>query len=68
MQIDALQAELRDIGHIGSDKIYCLRDIVGYGAAPVECVQLVRDHCSVTIKGDHDELVGQQALSHTGSV
>jgi predicted phosphodiesterase len=50
--IDALEAVLRDIEHTGADKIYCLGDIVGYGATPADCLQLVREHCSVTLKGN----------------
>jgi len=58
--IDALEAVFRDIDHIGTDEIYCLGDIVGYGAAPAECLELIREYCSVTVKGNHDELVTQK--------
>jgi predicted phosphodiesterase len=58
--IDSLEAVFRDIDHIGTDEIYCLGDIVGYGAAPAECLELIREYCSVTVKGNHDELVTQK--------
>lgn len=53
--IDALEAVLEDIGRQRIDEILCLGDIVGYGAAPAECLQLVREHCTETILGNHDE-------------
>jgi predicted phosphodiesterase len=52
--IDALQAVLADIDQQGITEILCLGDIVGYGAAPAECLRLVRDRCKVTVKGNHD--------------
>jgi len=64
--IDALESVFRDIEHTGADEIYCLGDIVGYGAAPAECVQLVQEYCSVTVKGNHDELVTQKGIIEYG--
>jgi len=54
--IDALDAVLQDIDRQGIASIYCLGDIVGYGASPAECVQRVRDRCVATVLGNHDEL------------
>jgi len=53
--IDALEAVLAEIDQQGVGEILCLGDIVGYGAAPAECVKLVRERCSVTLMGNHDE-------------
>jgi diadenosine tetraphosphatase ApaH/serine/threonine PP2A family protein phosphatase len=39
------------------DKIYCLGDVVGYGANPLECTQIVRSIAEVTIMGNHDAAV-----------
>jgi diadenosine tetraphosphatase ApaH/serine/threonine PP2A family protein phosphatase len=52
--IDALEAVLADIDQQGVEVILCLGDIVGYGAAPAECVTLVRKRCSITLMGNHD--------------
>ena len=52
--IDALEAVLADIDQQGIEEILCLGDIVGYGAAPAECLRLVRDRCNVTVIGNHD--------------
>jgi len=36
------------------DSIICLGDIVGYGAFPNECIDLVREYTSRCIMGNHD--------------
>ncbi len=38
----------------GADILGCLGDIVGYGPFPNECVELVHEHCSLTVRGNHD--------------
>lgn len=38
----------------GVDEIVCLGDVVGYGANPNECIDLVRNRCSVVLLGNHD--------------
>ena len=53
--IDALEAVLADIDQRDVGEILCLGDIVGYGGSPTECVALVRERCSVTLMGNHDE-------------
>jgi predicted phosphodiesterase len=53
--LEALQAVLRDIRAQGIKQIFCLGDIVGYGPNPCECLDLVIDHCDVTILGNHDQ-------------
>jgi predicted phosphodiesterase len=57
--IDALEAVLADIDNQGADEIFCLGDIVGYGAAPSECLELVRSRCSATVKGNHDQMASE---------
>jgi diadenosine tetraphosphatase ApaH/serine/threonine PP2A family protein phosphatase len=39
------------------DKIYCLGDVVGYGANPRECARIVRSFVELTIMGNHDAAV-----------
>lgn len=36
------------------DAIHCLGDIVGYGAHPNECVELIRRRCTHIVLGNHD--------------
>ncbi len=52
--LEALQAVLDDIDKNKIDEVLCLGDIVGYGANPNECVELVSERCRVCIKGNHD--------------
>lgn len=52
--LEALQTALRAIERIGVDKIYCLGDVVGYNANPVECIHLVQKHCAHVVIGNHD--------------
>jgi predicted phosphodiesterase len=53
--LTALEAVLRDIEDTGGvNAVWCLGDIVGYGPDPYQCVDLVRQHCSVCVAGNHD--------------
>ena len=51
---EALKATLDDIATRNVKQIICLGDVVGYGPEPVECVELVSKHASVTLMGNHD--------------
>jgi diadenosine tetraphosphatase ApaH/serine/threonine PP2A family protein phosphatase len=51
--LEALQAVLDDVPE-GVDAIYCLGDVIGYGASPNECCDLVREMEMPTISGNHD--------------
>lgn len=53
--LEALTAALESIEHLNIDQVICLGDVVGYGANPNECVDLVRRHCVVTLLGNHDQ-------------
>jgi predicted phosphodiesterase len=52
--IEALESVLADIKSQKADEIICLGDIVGYGANPNECIDLVKKSCSLIILGNHD--------------
>lgn len=41
----------------GCDKILCLGDIVGYGAHPNECCELLRERGAICLSGNHDAAV-----------
>ena len=51
--LEALEAVLADVPE-GVDRIYCLGDVVGYGANPNECCDLVREEQMPVISGNHD--------------
>ena len=50
----ALESVLAHAKSVGYDSMICLGDVVGYGPDPVECVDLVRQHCEWTLLGNHD--------------
>jgi predicted phosphodiesterase len=52
--IEALEAVFADIESQEISSVICLGDIVGYGANPNECVELIRKKCPVTLMGNHD--------------
>lgn len=52
--LEALTRALELIASQNVDEIICLGDIVGYGANPNECVELVRERCSTVLLGNHD--------------
>jgi diadenosine tetraphosphatase ApaH/serine/threonine PP2A family protein phosphatase len=55
--LDALSAVLERIDSLQSDRIICLGDIVGYGAEPNECVELIRRRSIPAVLGNHDQAV-----------
>ncbi len=50
----ALEAVLEQIRGAQCDAIWCLGDVVGYGADPDACVDLVREHADICLAGNHD--------------
>jgi predicted phosphodiesterase len=58
--LEAFQAVLEDIAQFPVDDVYCLGDIIGYGPNPRECLDLVRERCSVALMGNHDQAVLHQ--------
>jgi diadenosine tetraphosphatase ApaH/serine/threonine PP2A family protein phosphatase len=50
----AFEAVLADARDQGAKEIWCLGDVVGYGADPNVCVELVREHCAICLAGNHD--------------
>jgi len=55
--IEALSAVMEGYRSESIDEYYCLGDVVGYGASPNECSDLVRTSAEVTILGNHDAAV-----------
>ena len=51
----ALESVMESIGQKDKDSVICLGDIVGYGANPNECIDLIRDCCTSAVMGNHDE-------------
>jgi diadenosine tetraphosphatase ApaH/serine/threonine PP2A family protein phosphatase len=55
--LPAFEAVLADIDSAGVEQIWCLGDLVGYGAAPDACVELARSRCDLSLAGNHDMVV-----------
>jgi diadenosine tetraphosphatase ApaH/serine/threonine PP2A family protein phosphatase len=63
--IEAMNAVVEAFKEHSVDRFYCLGDVVGYGANPNECADLVRSLASVTILGNHDAaVVGRMDYSY----
>lgn len=56
--LPALEVVLDDAGRQRLDAIFCLGDLVGYGAFPNEVVELMRSSGIPTIMGNYDDGVG----------
>jgi putative phosphoesterase len=54
----ATEAVLAAIDSAQPDAVYCLGDLVGYGARPNETVALIRERAIPTIMGNYDDGVG----------
>ncbi|MEZ5989805.1 MAG: metallophosphoesterase family protein [Planctomycetota bacterium] len=52
--LSALEAVLRRIEELGIPEVCCLGDLVGYGPDPEACIDLVRERCRFTLRGNHD--------------
>jgi len=68
----AFEAVLADARATGVDEIWCLGDVVGYGAEPNECVALAREHAAICLAGNHDLAatgdLGIEEFSHGAAV
>ncbi len=52
--LPAAEAVLAAIDEAGIEQIWCLGDVVGYGAQPDECARLVSERCELSLVGNHD--------------
>ena len=52
--IHALENVEKDIRERQVDEIVCLGDMLNFGAFPKECLDWVRENCSVVLRGEHD--------------
>jgi predicted phosphodiesterase len=59
----AFEAILEAVAASEASELWCLGDLVGYGAEPDACVELARQHVAVCLAGNHDMAVtGELAL------
>lgn len=50
----ALTSVLKAIDELAPDYMICLGDVVGYGAMPNECIDILRERNILTLAGNHD--------------
>jgi predicted phosphodiesterase len=50
----AFEAVLEAVADSDASELWCLGDLVGYGAEPDACVELARRHAAVCLAGNHD--------------
>ncbi len=50
----ALEAVLAAVEEAGVEELWCLGDVVGYGAQPDACAELIRERCDLCLVGNHD--------------
>jgi predicted phosphodiesterase len=50
----AFEATLESVAASDAEELWCLGDLVGYGADPDACVELAREHAAVCLAGNHD--------------
>jgi diadenosine tetraphosphatase ApaH/serine/threonine PP2A family protein phosphatase len=55
--VEALTEVLKVVDHQKVDRLVSLGDIVGYGASPNPCCEMVRQNAEVTLLGNHDAAV-----------
>lgn len=58
--LEAFEVVLEDAREQGCTHYACLGDVVGYGANPKECLDIVRDMGMPVVKGNHDELCSSE--------
>lgn len=52
--LSALQTALDQMDRAQVDAVLSVGDVVGYGAAPKECIDLLREVGAIVVKGNHD--------------
>jgi predicted phosphodiesterase len=52
--LSALEKVLSCLELEGVDRLISVGDVVGYGAAPHECIQILRETGALVVKGNHD--------------
>ena len=48
---------LADVGSHDPEQVWCLGDIVGYGAHPDDCTEMVSEVVEVCLAGNHDLVI-----------
>src|SRR5687767_12012747 len=52
--LPAFEAVLAEVEKANPDEVWCLGDVVGYGAQPDDCAKLAAERCDLCLAGNHD--------------
>ncbi|MCD6595947.1 metallophosphoesterase family protein [bacterium] len=52
--LEALETAISILHNENVDKIYCIGDIIGYGANPASCIDIIEKECDGIVAGNHD--------------
>jgi predicted phosphodiesterase len=66
--VQALETLVEEIAGVKPDFVVSLGDVVGYGANPSACVDLVDKHCDIRVCGNHDYVAAGLADSEDFNV
>lgn len=55
--IEALAEVVKVVDRARADRVVCLGDVIGYGASPNDCCDIVKELAEVTLLGNHDAAV-----------
>ncbi len=62
---DALKVAISKLRECNVEKIYCIGDIVGYGAEPGKCIETIEKEAFAAVAGNHDwASVGKTDISY----
>ncbi len=64
----ALEKVIEEIAVTRPDFVVSLGDVVGYGANPSDCIDLVDQHCDIRVCGNHDFVVAGLAESENFNI
>ncbi len=57
--LEALNAAMKFLEKIEPFQLYCLGDVVGYGANPKQCLDLLNEEANLILAGNHDLAVAR---------
>lgn len=63
--LQALETVLAHLDSHDVGEIWCLGDVVGYGGDPGPCIEIVRERCAGTVRGNHDAAAVRPELRAT---
>lgn len=61
--LPALEAVLAEIARLGIRDIVCLGDVIGYGAQPERCLELLAGRCMIFVRGNHEDALFDPSIA-----